>query len=674
MSLPMLRVAIVDTGVDPTHPDIAPVTRGARFLVDAAGRVSSDERWIDEAGHGTACAGIVSRGLRGRIELLAARVVHGEGGSDPRALIEAIRWAIERGARVVNLSLGAESWGESLLGPMEAVCRDAVQRGVVLVAAAGPEGTRPLPAVLAEVIAVGAACCPSDVLYAADEGYLQFLARGDLQRVAWLGGGSTLAQGASLAAAHLSRAACALLLSEPRLDVEGVRRALGARCVQGDEGFRRRWEERFDAFYRRRSPLHVDFIRRAALYPFNKENHALVRFRDLAPFMLSAVADPLGGRRAGRDAGEVIGEEPAGLIIRPDLDGALEHADTLILGHTEAAQAARGPAELPRLVRRAVERGKNVFSFSRVDPGEHAELFQLAAQKGVTIADPTVSRREVTELLRAASENPADQAQASGRRFADGRLRRQAGAFVRNVAPVLRHDCPVLGIFGTSRAQGKFSVQLALRRAFGAMGYRVSHFSTEPTGALLGAAATLPTGYEAGEGLGVEATSAIVRLLLTAIKNRERPDLLIVGGQSAVVSFDRELDRLGLGSNGALSFGAAAQPDACLLVCNVFDPPRHVKRCVAALESVLDCPVLALALNDQVWEEHLFRGSRRSRLIRLPASELAERARARSAELGLPCHAALGAEGIEALARIAADFFASAGPDAVENSEERRLG
>jgi uncharacterized NAD-dependent epimerase/dehydratase family protein len=653
-----LRVAVVDTGVDPAHPDLAPVVAGAHLVANDRDGVRRADDWQDTAGHGTACAGIVSRGLRARVALLAARVVDSERGSSARVLAEAVRWATEQGARVINVSLGAEAWGDESAERVEAACREAVARGVVIVAAAGPEGKEPLPAILPDVIAVGSALCPSDVLYAADEGYVELYARGDLQRVAWTEGGSVLAQGTSFAAAHVSRAVCKLLLADPTLDLAGVRRALGAQCIQGDPGFRRRWEEGFAAFFRRRTPAHVGFIRRAAVYPFNKEIHALVRFRDLAPFTLAAVADPPGARQCGRDAAELIGEAPAGLVIQPDLDGALEQADTLILGHLEAAQTGASSRALPALVRRAVEQGKNVFSLSRVDRAEHAELFALAEQRGVTIADPTVTRAEVAALLQAGAENPADPRLAGGRRFGDGRLRGQAGAFLQSAAQVRRYDCPVLGVFGTSRAQGKFSVQLALRRALLSRGYRVGQLSTEPTGALLGASATLPTGFERGEGSGLELDAHLVRLLLTAIKNQERPDLILVGGQSGVVSFDREIDRLGFGSMATLACGVAAEPDACVLLCNVFDPARHVRRCIAALESVVDCPVIALGLNDQVWEEHVFRGAARRRLVRLPGDELQERARARGVELGLPCHPALGAPGVAALTETVVEFFA----------------
>ncbi len=656
-----MRDALLETGVDPSHPDLAPVAAGVH-LVAQGDEVLHDGDWIDTEGHGTACAGIVSRGISTRIELCAARVVDGARGSSPVALAEAIRWAVAEGARVVNVSLGAESPRIEGARRVEDACREARARGVVVVAAAGPEGKEPLPAILPDVIAAGAALCPSDVLYAADEGYVQFLARGDLQRVAWTGGGSVLAQGTSMAAAHVSRAVCKILLDDPSLDVEGVRRALRARCLQGDAGFRRRWSERLDAFYVRRTPARVGFVRRAALYPFNKEIHALVRFRDLAPFALAAVADPPGNRLSGRDAGEAIGAERAGLAVLPDLDAALAQADTLILGHTEAAWETGGRQALGAIVRRALEAGKNVMSLSRVDPAEHADLFRLAEEKGVTIADPTIAREEVAELFQVAASNPADARQAAGRRFGDGRL--AAGAFVQGAAQPLRYDCPVLGVFGTSRAQGKLSVQLALRRALSAMGYRVGHLSTEPTGALLGCSATLPMGYQRGDGFPMETHAHLARLLVTEIKNREQPDLLLAGGQSGVVTVSREIDRLGLGSLGSLAFASALAPDACVLVCNVFDPPRHVRRCVAALESVVDCEVIALALNDQIWEDFTWRGVTRRRLARLPAGARAERARDRGAEIGLPCHPALGAEAIGRLAEVVVDFFAEAGQTA----------
>src|SRR5277367_4439542 len=99
-----LRVAIVDTGIDPAHPDVAPVAGGVLLADDGVGGVRREDRWVDETGHGTACAGIVSRGLRARIELFAVRVLGGGSWSSPRVLEEAIRVDVAEGASVINVS------------------------------------------------------------------------------------------------------------------------------------------------------------------------------------------------------------------------------------------------------------------------------------------------------------------------------------------------------------------------------------------------------------------------------------------------------------------------------------------------------------------------------------------------------------------------------------------
>ena len=51
----------------------------------------------------------------------------------------------------------------------------------------------------------------------------------------------------------------------------------------------------------------VQWIKEAAIYPFNKEMHSLIRFQDLLPFQISHVVDVIGKRTIGKDSGEVIG-------------------------------------------------------------------------------------------------------------------------------------------------------------------------------------------------------------------------------------------------------------------------------------------------------------------------------------------------------------------------------
>ncbi|APR75436.1 Alkaline serine protease, subtilase family protein [Minicystis rosea] len=650
-------MAVIDTGVDPAHPAIAPVIGGAHLSSGEGGVVSTADDYRDSVGHGTACAGIVSDGLHGRIEILAVRVVDDQGTSTVRLIEAALTWAVARGARVVNMSLGAPVWQDEARDRLRALCADAERRGVIIIAATGPEGTRALPAVLDEVIAVGSAVCPPDALYVADDGVPDFLAKGDLQRIAWLEGRSVLGQGTSLAAAHVTNTVCRILLQKPDLDPAGVRAALAAQAVQGDAAARSVRLRRLDAFYRGRSPERIQWLRRAAIYPFNKETHALVRFRDLLPFHIEAVADPPGKRLSGRDAAELLGEPSAALPIQPSFERALEGADGVILGHLEAMETGAPRSLLHDFVRKAVAHGKGVYSFSRLSDPELDDVRAEALEKGIPLVDPTVSRAELAPILH------GDEGAKSP--FRDPRLRGRGRAHARNLSRALLHDCPVLGVFGTSRAQGKLSLQLALRAALTSMGYRVSHLCTEPSGMLFGAAATLPTGYERGNDLSTEEIMAVTSVLVTEIKNRERPDLLLFGGQSSTVPLSPELHRLGLGSLASLSFGAAAQPDACVLVCNPFDPPEHVARCRGALESVLQAPVIAAAFGDQTFEEREWKGVKRRRPVRLGEVALHERLGSWEARLGVPCCGVLSAGDRARLGEIVVEYFASVGQGAV---------
>ncbi len=629
-----LRIAVIDTGVDPSHAALAPVRGGAGLSLGTDGAVHVADDWRDATGHGTACAGLCSRDLHARLELLALRVVDDRGTSTVRLLEAAIPWAVERGARVINVSLGAPVWQEEARDRLRDVCAEAARRGALIIAAAGPDGTSALPAALEEVVSVGSAVCPLDTLYAADDANLDFLAKGDLQRVPWLAAQSVLAQGTSLAAAHVTNAACKILLQKPGLDPQGLRAALSALAIQGDSASRSARRQLVDAFYRDRTPRRAEGLGRVALYPFNKEAHALVRYRALAPFTLSAVADPPGKRLTGRDAGEVLGEPPAGLPILASLDHALEGVDSVILGHLEALQGEGARALLPALARRAITQGKGLYSFSRLAGPELAELRVEAERRGLPFVDPTVSRAEVAPLLEG---------------------RRRAGE-------PLVHDCPVLGVFGTSRSQGKFSLQLALRAALAQMGYRVAHFATEPTGMLLGASVTLPTGHERGNDLSIEETASLAHLLVTELKNRERPDLLLVGGQSGAVPPSPDFQRYGLGSLSMLAFAAATQPDASVLVCNPEDPPEHVDRCRGALESVLHAPVIVAAFGDQIREERVWKGVPRHRTVRLGEAALAERLAGWEARLRIPCCGVLSAGGPARLAALVVEHFASAAP------------
>ena len=158
-------VAVVDTGVETSHPDLRAALLPGRDFIDG------DRTPSDEHGHGTAVAGVLAArtnnhaGIAGvcwNCRVLPVRVLHRDGSGDSATLADGIIWAVDRGADIINLSLG----GDTTTIAEDGALAYAARHDVVLVAAAGNDGKRirEYPAADKRVIAV-AASDPSDRLY-----------------------------------------------------------------------------------------------------------------------------------------------------------------------------------------------------------------------------------------------------------------------------------------------------------------------------------------------------------------------------------------------------------------------------------------------------------------------------------------------------------------------------
>ncbi|TKC14349.1 S8 family peptidase [Robertmurraya kyonggiensis] len=151
------EIAVLDTGVDYTHPDLdGKVILGYDF-------VDNDNAPMDANGHGTHVAGIAAAetnngaGISGtapNTKVLAVRVLDAEGSGTLDDIAAGIRYAADSGAEVINMSLGCDCNTVAL----ENAVNYAWNKGVVVVAAAGNDNTSVTfePASYTNVIAVGA--------------------------------------------------------------------------------------------------------------------------------------------------------------------------------------------------------------------------------------------------------------------------------------------------------------------------------------------------------------------------------------------------------------------------------------------------------------------------------------------------------------------------------------
>ena len=228
-----VRVAIVDSGVEGTHPAIdgALVASVRVELEDDEPRVVADGP-VDAVGHGTACAGII-HALAPRAELLSIRVLGADNRGKGLAFAAGIAWAIEAGASVVNLSLSSRSEG------MFATLHDLVDRAyfanTLLVCAANNAAVASYPSLFASVVSVAAHDVRDpDVWFYNPRPPVEFGAYGLDVDVAWKDGGRIVATGNSFAAPHLAAYAARIRAAHPAATPFEVKTILAATATRPD--------------------------------------------------------------------------------------------------------------------------------------------------------------------------------------------------------------------------------------------------------------------------------------------------------------------------------------------------------------------------------------------------------------------------------------------------------
>jgi subtilisin len=207
-----VSVCILDSGIDPGHELVGQVNRAVAVSLDDDGKpVVAEDTEGDLCGHGTACAGIV-RALAPDCELISVRVLGAGFTGSGDILLGGLRWAVEQGFDVVNMSLSTTK--RQFAGILHELTDTAYFRRTVLVASAHNMPVESYPWKFSSVISVGSheESDPLTFYYNPDPP-VEFFARGVDVEVAWMGGSKIRCTGNSFATPHMS-GICALLLGK----------------------------------------------------------------------------------------------------------------------------------------------------------------------------------------------------------------------------------------------------------------------------------------------------------------------------------------------------------------------------------------------------------------------------------------------------------------------------
>jgi subtilisin len=206
------RVCILDSGVETAHPVVGALESAVVVSVDENEEpVVEEDTEGDVSGHGTACAGIV-RALAPEVAISSVRVLGAKFTGSGGVLLAGLRYAIEQGFDVINMSLSTTK--KPFATVLHELADSAYFKRTVLVASAHNMPVESYPWRFSSVISVGSheEQDPLAFFYNPNPP-VEFFGRGVNVEVPWAGGRTLTVSGNSFATPHLS-AICALILAK----------------------------------------------------------------------------------------------------------------------------------------------------------------------------------------------------------------------------------------------------------------------------------------------------------------------------------------------------------------------------------------------------------------------------------------------------------------------------
>ncbi len=302
----------------------------------------------------------------------------------------------------------------------------------------------------------------------------------------------------------------------------------------------------------------VSHVKKAIVFPFNKEIHSLAKFESM---LCVDIVDFYDVRQSGlvgmkiSEAKKYIDNEK---VIKDynhiDWEGDF---DTVILGHTKKLGNLLNKNLTQWFLEKCREYRKKLYSFDEID----------TLEKG---------KRDMEECFVPKVEKTYIVSRNRGKQYVNGK--------------------PIVGVFGTSSQQGKYTLQLMLRSLFQKDGYRVAQLGTEPTGYLFGFDFVYPMGYNST--VYVNGYEGVSRLNLEMHKCEEmNPDIIIVGGQSQ--STPRINYNIGHYNLAQTEFLLGTQPDLVVLCINIHDNMDYIERTIKYIEGICRSKVVGCCLFPQ---------------------------------------------------------------------------
>lgn len=497
----------------------------------------------DSIGHGTIIYSIINKSINNN-QIFVIKLPDWSDKCDESCLLYALKYIKQNvDCKVINISLGIKS--TEYIDELYIICRELTDMGKIIISAFDNEGCHSYPASFDCIIGVdsiGNIKNTNDFFYV-ESSPINILAKGSLQRVTTCDGQKILVSGSSIACANItSIIACGItddmnfqnVLSYLKLKSNGIYKCRLTLSASKNEPF---------------------MIGEAAVFPFAKEAHAFVRFSDMLSFHINDFYDVRYSGKVGKRMSAYFEDVSSDKTIA-DVDLLnTTNVDTIILGHLDEVNSILGHDYREDIIKKAIKNGVNIYSFDPLD-----KYVDLLNSVNIKYYFPSVTKYDVPQ---------------------------------NTFGKLYKIDKPVLGIYGTSSKQGKFSLQLTIKHLLESMGYNVGAVGTEPHSLLFGMDAVFPMGYNSTVRL---SNNDVVLYLNNEINKlcRKGKDIILTASQAQIVPY--YCNNILEFPEMQYHFALGTQPDAIVLCVNLFDELSYIRNSVYALMGLTDASIIAFVV------------------------------------------------------------------------------
>lgn len=525
-----IKIAILDSGIKKEHKEFVNKKITALTLSILDDKVIENEYCEDEIGHGTAVHYLIDK-LTDKKEIYDFKIMSNQKMlklEDLELILEYIN-NYKTKFDIINISLGIVQCDDT--SKLQEICDKIYAKGTIIVAAFDNNGAISFPAALNNVIGVDGStnlATINDFIYI-ENSAINVIGKNYIQKVAWTNPEYNMNMGNSFTCCYVT-AKIVKMLQENNYKLKNISNNKISNNLSQN--------------------MKCSFpIKKVAIFPFNKEIHSIARYEELLSFKIT-------GYYSTKETGQV-GRTISSILPNCNNDSKIQDVDlinwaeidTLILGHLNELNLLLKKNYKKILLDRALENNVNIFSFDKLD-----EYIPYEEQKSLNIYTPRICKDHIQN----------------------------------NFGKLYITNKPIVSVVGTSSSQGKFTLQLYLRKKLIELGYVVGQIGTEPTSELFGIDFAFPIGYNSSVNIFPQEYLQVVNKMIWDLSYKN--EIILTGSQSSLAAYSTQNIKQ-FPFNHQI-FLESIQPDVVVLCINPFDETDFIDQTLSLIKGLTSAKVI----------------------------------------------------------------------------------